>query len=728
MKTYLALLWHQHQPYYYDPALREFAMPWVRLHGIKDYFGMAALAEEFPAIRLNINFVPSLLRQLEMYVSGELEDRELKISRKNADSLSADDRKFMLENFFRAQVERMILPYSRYNELYEKARALGRRGMTAVVRKMSDQDYLDLQVWATLAWFHPIRVEQDEALRELRHKGTAFTENDKELLFAKQRETLAAIIPMHRKLQEENRIEVTTTPYYHPILPLLCKMESAREAMPGVKLPEELSSLRADAEEQVRRSVEAYRGWFGILPRGVWPAEGSVSPETLECFRQNGFEWFASDEEVLAATLKQPLQRDQYGKVFPPEWLYKPYRVQIGSDGLNGIFRDKRLSDLIGFHYKDRDQLAAANDLVAQIAAIGRTCRNKPTLVSVILDGENAWEHYPDNGIVFLRHLYRLLSDSKEIETVRVSDFLRAYPPTDTLPTIFSGSWINNNFAIWVGHEEDNRAWNYVARAREALVKAAPDAERRLGAAAVANAWEELYAAEGSDWYWWFGDDHSSPLDATFDALFRKHLQNVYRFLGLEIPSHLHEPIKRLRRQEKASAPWEKLKVTLDGRKTHYFEWVGAGHLKVMRQRGTMDHTAKCLVTDVYFGFGEKHLYLRIDTTGSIRTTIGERDVISIVFQKPEPMVICITDITAGGKGTLKAADREILMKGLLAVDDILEVALPLEIFKSFGPGTEVAFFVERLCADGTIERVPEYASLSFNVPRHDFETIEWYA
>ncbi|MDQ7779347.1 MAG: glycoside hydrolase family 57 protein, partial [Planctomycetota bacterium] len=625
MKTYLALLWHQHQPYYYDASTRELAMPWVRLHGIKDYYGMAALAEEFPRIRVNINLVPSLVRQLEMYVKGEAEDKALRISRKPAESLEAGERAYMLENFFRAQPNTMIAPHTRYSELWDKAKSIGKRGMTAVVRKVSRQDFLDLQVWATLAWFHPLKLERDAELAALHRKSRGYSEEDKTLMFAKQAETLASVVPLHRRLQEEGRIEILTTPYYHPILPLLLNMESAREAMPDVKLPPERSDLAVDADEQVRRAVEAYKGWFGVAPRGVWPAEGSVSPDTLRCFERYGFEWFATDEEILAATIeRQGISPDKTRRLVGSGFLYRPYAVQVGSRPLGCIFRDKRLSDLIGFHYKNSDQVRAAEDLVAQVREIGRRSSNKPTLVSIILDGENAWEHYPDNGIRFLKHLYKLLSESEDIETVRVADFLREHPPKETLQSIFSGSWINRNFAIWVGHEEDNRAWSLLARAREALTNAGEEAKKRAGEANLALAWEELYIAEGSDWFWWFGDDHSSPLDDQFDALFRRHLANAYRFAGLEVPVHMSEPIKRVRSVEDGNPPWEWLNVTVDGRKTHYFEWVGAGHFRVVRQRGAMDRSARCFMTDVFYGFGQGRLYFRIDASGPIRAKISE--------------------------------------------------------------------------------------------------------
>jgi alpha-amylase/alpha-mannosidase (GH57 family) len=518
----LTFLWHQHQPYYPDDVAGDNPMPWVRLHGVKDYVGMALHLLEFPELRATINLVPSLLVQLEAYTERNASDRFLDLSAIPADGLSEADSLFLLDHFFMANAEHMILPQARYGELYHR-RAAGRNSAREALRRFKESDLRDLQVWFNLAWVHPLAVARDDFLQGLVAKGRLFSENDKKGLLARHRDLLREVVPLHRRLAESGQVELTTTPFFHPILPLLLDKKLAREAMPDCKLPRHTAGYPEDAAVHVRRAIEHHAGLFGGPPRGMWPAEGSVCQSMLPLLAQHGIRWIATDEEVLSASTHGAVSRDGKGHVRHPEQLYKAYKVREGNAELGIVFRDHALSDLIGFHYQRNDPTQAAEHFMGCLHGIGQVVHGgAPALVGVILDGENCWEHYPGGGVAFLRALYERCVGTPGVKTMTVGEYLEKHPPHDTLPHLFAGSWISHNFAIWIGHEEDNTAWDALHRTREHLLRRQREGGRPPEV--LQKAWEEMYIAEGSDWFWWFGDDHSSAQDALFDYLFRKHL------------------------------------------------------------------------------------------------------------------------------------------------------------------------------------------------------------
>src|SRR6266545_1742885 len=359
----VAFLWHQHQPYYPDDVAGENPMPWVRLHGVKDYYGMALHLLEFPEMRCTINLVPSLLLQLQQYTEGGARDRPLTASRIPADSLTEADCLYLLDHFFMANAEYMIKPFGRYFDLYQR-RAQGRNTAQEARRRYNERDLRDLQVWFNLAWVHPLAIEQDDDLRELVAKGRHYTEAEKNWLLDKHLEILRQIIPLHRQLAERGQVELTTTPYYHPILPLLLDKKLAREAMPDVRLPRYTGGYPEDAAVHVRRAIEQHTALFGKAPQGMWPAEGSVCQSMLPLLAQHGIRWFATDEEILNRSTHGLVSRDSHGHVRNPERLYRPYTVCEGDSELAVVFRDHALSDMIGFHYQRSEPVAAAEDFV----------------------------------------------------------------------------------------------------------------------------------------------------------------------------------------------------------------------------------------------------------------------------------------------------------------------------------------------------------------------------
>ncbi|HWN83060.1 MAG TPA: glycoside hydrolase family 57 protein, partial [Candidatus Udaeobacter sp.] len=530
----LALVWHMHQPHYENPLTGQFELPWVRLHGTKDYYDMAAVTEGYPGVRCTINVVPSLLDQIADYAAGRRTDRFLELSRRGPAELDPAERVFVEENFFSANEGTMIGRFPRYAELHRrwKQRLPGRPGGL-----FSDPELRDLIVLFNLAWIDP-SFFTDPELKRLADKGREFTEAEKHWVLDKHLEILRGIVPLYRRLQEGGRIELSVTPYYHPILPLLLDSESAREAMPDVRLPRARIQLPEDCDEQVRSAVAAYTAAFGRPPAGMWPSEGSLSDAVARRLPGHGLRWAASDEEVLAHSTLESGGPD----------LRSAYLVGDGRTGgadLALIFRHKRLSDLIGFSYMHWDPKEAARDFVEQVRRAADPPLppgDPPPLVPVILDGENCWEYYPEDGRYFLQELYQLLDHHPEVEMVTVSDYLVRYPPRRRIERLFAGSWINHNFAIWIGHPEDNLAWDLLLRTRSAVIEAAagrPDSDPGVLAAR-----RHLLIAEGSDWFWWYGDDHHSAHIEVFDQLFRAHLVAAHEAVGLVAPAELRGAIK----------------------------------------------------------------------------------------------------------------------------------------------------------------------------------------
>ncbi|MGO9010113.1 MAG: glycoside hydrolase [Bryobacteraceae bacterium] len=594
-QIYLCFLWHMHQPYYKDLASGEYKLPWTRMHALKDYYGMARILEEFPRIRQTFNLVPSMMAQVAEYASGAARDPFLEAALKPAETLTEADRAFLLRHSFYSDPQRMIYRYPRYGELFDAWQAQKKSGARSL---FGPQDFRDLQMWSQLAWFDEEFQEHDDEVREWLRRGRNFTLADQARMGAKQREIVAQVAPEYRKLAASDQIEISTTPYYHPILPLLCDSSIAAVSHPGVSLPPRFR-YPGDARKQLEMAREFIAQTFGTAPAGLWPSEGSVSDEAFGIASELGYRWAATDSGVLNRTL---------GRGVGVEGLYRPYRWQQNGRSLGVIFRDHYLSDLIGFVYSKMDAAAAAGDFLKRIRenCSGILGAGRDALVPIILDGENAWEYYDRNGRPFLRELYRRIQDDAGLSAVTVSEGLARLAP-EPLAGIFPGSWIDANFDVWIGAEEDNQAWTQLLRARETFdsTPAVSDDKRRM-------AYEELLIAEGSDWCWWYGPEHESANRPEFDQLYRSHLANVYRFLNLAPPEELSRPILRIALPAVLLPPTGPIRPMIDGDVTSYFEWMGAAVYHVDERSGSM-HGKKFLVKEVYFGSDGQSFYLRID-------------------------------------------------------------------------------------------------------------------
>jgi len=584
-----------HQPYYKDLVSGEYKLPWTRMHALKDYYGMVRILEGFPAIRQTFNLVPSMMAQVAEYASGAAVDPFLNLALKPAESLTDSDRAFLLRHSFYSDPYRMIYRYPRYGELYDAWQAQ-KQSKSSIL--FGPREFRDLQMWSQLAWFDEEFQAQDPEVREWIERGRNFTADDQRRMGEKQREIVGKVLPEYRKLAATRQIEISTTPYYHPILPLLCDSDIAAVSHPGVPLPPRFRYPQ-DARRQLALAREYCTEHFAVAPAGLWPSEGSVSDEVFTIASELGFQWAASDSGVLNQTVGRPESVDG---------LYRPYRWEQRDHRLGVIFRDHFLSDLIGFVYSKMDAAAAAEDFLHRIRENcgGILAGGRDALVPIILDGENAWEYYHRNGRPFLSELYRRISEDRRMSAVTVSEALQLMEP-ERLERIFPGSWINANFDVWIGAEEDNRAWTQLLRARQTFdsVTGISDPQRAL-------AFEELLIAEGSDWCWWYGPEHESANREEFDQLFRSHLANVYRFLNLMPPEELSRPILQVAVPAIEIGPSGPITPVIDGQVTSYFEWMGAGLYRVDERSGSM-HGRKFLVKEVYFGSDGARLYVRAD-------------------------------------------------------------------------------------------------------------------
>jgi alpha-amylase/alpha-mannosidase (GH57 family) len=596
--TTLCFLWHMHQPFYKDLWTGEYKLPWTRLHALKDYAGMVQILEEFPQVHQTFNLVPSMVSQIEEYASGEASDPFLDCALARAEDLSEAQRNFILKYFFQANVGRLIHRYPRYRELHEK---------NEFKESFSTQDIRDLQIWNQLVWFDEDVLERDPELVELVQKGREFSLEDQALMARKQRESLKRVLPVYREFAAKGQIEVSTTPFYHPILPLICDSNLGAVSHHGLPLPSQFC-YPGDAKVQLERARSYIYEKIGIAPVGLWPSEGSVSDEALAIAASCGFTWAASDNGVLGRTL----QRDP-----GVDLTYKAYVWQQNGHHMRMIFRDHYLSDLIGFEYSRMNPADAANHFLDRIRD---NAGGRDALVPIILDGENAWEWYEANGRPFLRELYRRISEASDLEALTVSEALEKFE-AQSLGGIFPGSWINANFNIWIGAEEDNKAWEYLLAARKAydLAEDVPESGRKL-------AYEELLIAEGSDWNWWYGPEHGSDNRTEFDQLYRDHLANVYRALGQVPPEELAHPILTSKQEgEVRESPVNEIHVTLDGEVTSYFEWMGAGRYKPDPRSGAM-HGGFIPAREMLYGCGNGYLYIRLDGAPPAAFTVEFED------------------------------------------------------------------------------------------------------
>jgi len=606
----VVVLWHQHQPYYKDLVTGEYRLPWVRLHALKDYYGMVKLLEEFPDVHQTFNLVPSLISQIQDYESGAAYDPFLTVASRPAKDLTQTERRFALQYLFQANPAHLIGRYPRYAELWERFQSAGSVPEKAE-KFFQPQDFTDLQVLSQLAWFDEFFLLEPD-IAALVKKGRGFSLDDQRFVIEREGDLIKRVIPAHAEAANRGRIEISTSAFYHPILPLVCDTNQGAVSTAGLPLPHNRFRHPEDAREQLQRGLDLHERVFGVRPHGVWPSEGSVSEEVMAIGADLGVKWMATDEGVLARTLGMPFTRDGHGRLpdAAAAKLYTIHRYENGGANISLIFRDHAISDLIGFVYSGMPPQEAADHLMRNIRESAEPVLRSgaDAVVPIILDGENAWEYYPESGREFLRRIYDALQSSPDIEAVTVSEAIERHKNVNVLKSLVPGSWINANFNVWIGAPEDNRSWDYLYHARNFYSQASAN----CSAQQQKTAFEELLIAEGSDWNWWYGPEHHSANDREFDELYRKHLSNVYQMLGATPPDYLAQPIMQGVVQPVFQPQTHYIHPLIDGKTVRYFEWMGAAHYTADRSSGSM-HGKVFHLESIYAGIDESDVYGRID-------------------------------------------------------------------------------------------------------------------
>lgn len=707
----VAFLWHMHQPYYRDPATGALFLPWVRLHSLKDYLDLPLRIKRHDRLKMTFNLVPSLIEQIDLYCERAASDRMLELSRRPVNRLTRPEKAEVFATFFSANPANMIDPYPRYRRLYKKLQDCGMDAELAA-RTSSPEEIRDLVVWGHLTWVDPL-FRTMSPFRELFAKGEKFTEEDRVTLMEAQFGIMADIIPTYRSLMEEGKIEVSFAPYFHPILPLLCDTESAREALPGIILPKNRFCYPEDAERQVRMAVEMYREKFGRELQGMWPSEGSISEQMAPILARNGIRWMASDEQVLYSSL---LKAGLSSEAASPHAVYK-YETPDGP--IRIFFRDHTLSDRIGFVYSGWDEEKAVSDFMAHLHHLHRTLGtdNGRAVVPVVLDGENCWEYYRNDGDTFLTLLLERLAEDPDIETITMGEAARTLETTE-LKNIQAGSWINHNFRIWIGHPEDNTAWDLLWEARRTLTefkKQHPD----FDAGKISLAEKSLMVAEGSDWNWWYGDEHRGAQNDIFDRIFRAHVSSIYTALGLDIPKSLLVPISAGLPETYLTEPEGTVTPIIDGRLTHYYEWLGAGKFDCLKAGGTM-HRAERNISQIAYVSDDDYVYIRVDFTakGFLVDNANMRLKVEVLSPGQGAMILAADGIEA--LPSWMGAKEKILYK----TGDIAEIGIRKDVFFPEGRG-EIFFRVGIVDGDEELELWPHGDPIRFGFSGHG-EEIVW--
>jgi alpha-amylase/alpha-mannosidase (GH57 family) len=527
----VVLCWHMHQPSYWVGG--RFAQPWVYLHAIKDYADMAAHIENVPAARAVFNFVPILLEQIERYALAVrrhldagtvIEDALLDALAQPVLPQDPQHRMALIRQCQHVHARHVLGRFPAYQRLVELAAHADEDGG----HYFNDVYLTDLLVWFHLAWLGEHTRRHDERVQALLARERGYDVADRRRLVTIIGELLTSVVSRYRHLAESGRIELSVSPWAHPILPLLLEFEAARESLPHSPLPDAHGypggSERIDWH--VARARTSFARWFGSEPKGCWPSEGAISGSVLQRIGAAGFAWTASGGAVLSHSLAAHHQT--------VDCAHKPFKA----GDLACFFRDDGLSDLIGFTFKDWHADDAVANLVGHLETIARHCNCDDAVAAIVLDGENAWESYPANGYDFLRALYTVLANHPSLRLTTFSDYLNQYPQaTQHLNGVVAGSWVYGTLSTWIGHAEKNRAWDLLCSAKQQFDL------RRASLPNVEDCEALLAVCEGSDWFWWLGDDNAAATVSQFEALYRAHLRALYIAMGAPVPDELDQPL-----------------------------------------------------------------------------------------------------------------------------------------------------------------------------------------
>ena len=615
-KLSIAFYWHMHQPVYQLSANGDYIMPWVRLHGVKDYLDMALWADKISDLKLNFNYVPALLDSLMEYSNGAF-DIHSRITATPDESLTNEDKVFILNNFFDANYQNMILANDEYHRLYKIVQMEG----TENTDIFTLQEYSDLMALFNLAWIDPSFKASDRRLKRLVKKGRDYTYEDRLEILEVQREIISKIIPTLKKLLKKGKIELTTSPYYHPILPILTDYKTIRGS--GV-YDDDISKMKTDldAKVQTKMALDRMEEIFGVRPKGIWPSEQCISAKTLSMLSDLGVEWSISDEGILANSIDFEFVHDFKGYLQDPYNLLKVYQYKSANSDIKMIFRDSIIHNLIEFEYSNHSPEATANDLYDRIKVIQSKILSSPDkehLLVIAMDGENCWENYPNDGNKFLETVYKLISEDSTLETVLISDYLERINNYKKLNKIASGASFNKNFKLWIDEPVKDLAWTYLKHVRQDFsdfVKREPLNPN------IELARQELFICEGSDWFWWYGEPNYSGRDNIFDFIFRSHLKNIYKYLDLESPKFLDEPLTSLSPSAPSNYPKALISPEVNGKDivSEDDEWYNAGCIEI--PDGPVLREFK-LFDKIRFGNDKDNFYLKLHLNKYIKTIIS---------------------------------------------------------------------------------------------------------
>lgn len=604
-KLSIAFYWHMHQPVYQLTTNGDYLMPWVRLHAVKDYLDMALWAKKFDRLKLNFNFVPALLDAIIDYAEKNAHDIHSRLTITPEEQLNHEDKIFILNNFFDSNYQTMILTNEEYHRLYQIVQAHG----TVNTEIFTNQEYADIMALFNLAWIDPSFKTSNKELKRLVKKGKNYTLEDRIEIIELQREIIRKIIPTLKKLSDKNKIEITTSPYYHPILPILLDYKNIRK---NAATDDELLYLKTelDAKVQTQMALDRVEEIFGKRPKGIWPSEQCVSGKTLEMLSNLGVEWTISDEGILASSINFEFEHDFKGYLKEPYHLLKSYQYKTKNSDIKMIFRDSTIHNLISFEYPHHNPIATANDLYDRIKVMQSKILSSPDkdhLLTIALDGENCWENYFEDGASFLKTLYTLITEDETLETVLISDYLEHSKEHKLLNKITSGSWSNKSFKLWIDEPVKDLAWTYLKRVRQdfsEFVKREPLNPN------IELARRELFICEGSDWFWWYGEPNDSGRDNIFDFIYRTRLKNIYRYLDLDTPKYLDEPITDISPSKPSKYPKSLISPAINGKSiiSEDDDWNNAGFIEI--PDGPVLRESK-LFEKIRFGNDKDYFYLR---------------------------------------------------------------------------------------------------------------------
>jgi len=658
----LCFFWHMHQPDYRDSE-GVMKMPWVFLHAIKDYYEMPWLLSKYKNLHASFNITAPLIEQINLYTEPLKNDYFLSLWYKEPQELTTEQREWLIKTCKSTQFETMVLPIARFKTLYEQ-------------ESLDDAELIEFETLFMLAWCGNFLRKHNSVVKKLFSQESGYLQSDKKELLHTLRDFVAQILPFYAKLQKEGVISLATTPYNHPILPLLLDMNNAKRANPHTSVVENSLKLRDDAIEQVRRSIELYEETFGQKPTGFWPAEGAVDEESVAIYKEFGIEWIATDEAILFASLEDDTQRSK---------LYAPYDF----NGISIGFRDHGISDLIGFTYRFKSGQNASEHFMQTLEPIAKS-KESATLF-VILDGENAWEFFPNNAYDFFTTLYERLNTTNWCKTITM-DTMHTKLQKEKLQKLAPGSWIHGNFDTWSGHSEKNRAWELIYQTKRDFAHH----EASLDSAQLASIKFHFLAAECSDWFWWYGDDHSTEFALEFDALFRDHLITIYELMHVAPPAELFVPIV----SHKADAafllkPQSAIHPNIDGKGSSFFEWLGSGVIDESRIFSTMDKV-RGPVEKILYGEDEEYIYIAM---------LGD---MSILKNKKTELEIRIEE---SDTTTLLPLNQNYEKDGItMVVDERVELAIARSCCAQL---TQVRLRFELRDGQEIIQTMPGYGALS---------------